>query len=119
MIGKTPSRSAICRGNMSVVGEVDNICSCEAENINRNLIISILFLGMSVMENTLLRMRVTCVLDVVNPERSEGGSGGGTELYTSTSRGGKEGTPRVLEVVESSLTLYSINFFSTWKRDLC
>ena len=54
---------------------------------------------MSVMENTLLRTAQNEGHVCPNPERSEGGSGGGTELYTSTSRGGKEGTPRVLEVV--------------------
>ena len=72
---------------------------------------------MSVMENTLLRTAQNEGHVCPNPERSEGRSGGGTELftstsrggikklgggtelYTSTSRGGKEGTPRVLEVV--------------------
>ena len=56
---------------------------------------------MSGMESTLLRTAQNEGHVCPNPERSEGFSGGGTgtELYTSTSRGGKEGTPRVLEVV--------------------
>ena len=43
---------------------------------------------MSVMENTLLRTAQNEGHVCPNPERSEGFSGGGTELHTSTSRGG-------------------------------
>ena len=43
---------------------------------------------MSGMESTLLRTARNEGHVCPNPERSEGGSGGGTELYTSTSRGG-------------------------------
>ena len=55
---------------------------------------------MSGMESTLLRTAQNEGHVCPNPERSEGGSGGGTELYTSTSRGGiKKLVYIVLEII--------------------